>query len=197
MNAPIEIRAPQEIRTALIAAIPNLRAFAISLCGNADRADDLVQETLVKAWGNIGSFTAGTNMPAWLFTILRNIFYSEYRKRRREVDDPDGEMAGRLSTLPDQPGHMDFLDLKAALQKLPADQREALILVGASGLSYEAAADICKCAVGTMKSRVNRARSRLIELLAMKGDADFDGDGRFTAATQIASSSPDHLVLID
>ena len=197
MNAPIEIRAPQEIRTALIAAIPNLRAFAISLCGNADRADNLVQETLVKAWGNIGSFTAGTNMPAWLFTILRNIFYSEYRKRRRGVDDPDGEMAGRLSTLPDQPGHMDFLDLKAALQKLPADQREALILVGASGLSYEAAADICKCAVGTMKSRVNRARSRLIELLAMKGDADFDGDGRFTAATQIASSSPDHLVLID
>ena len=76
MNAPVEIRAPQEIRTALIAAIPNLRAFAISLCGNADRADDLVQETLVKAWGNIGSFTAGPNMPAWLFTILRNIFGS-------------------------------------------------------------------------------------------------------------------------
>ncbi|MEN9754002.1 MAG: hypothetical protein RLZ07_384 [Pseudomonadota bacterium] len=197
MNAPVEIRAPQEIRTALIAAIPNLRAFAISLCGNTDRADDLVQETLVKAWGNIGSFTAGTNMPAWLFTILRNIFYSEYRKRRREVDDPDGEMAGRLSTLPAQPGHMDFLDFKAALQKLPADQREALILVGASGLSYEAAADICKCAVGTMKSRVNRARARLIELLALKGEADFDGDGRFTAATQTESSSIDYVAMID
>jgi RNA polymerase sigma-70 factor (ECF subfamily) len=197
MNAPVEIRAPQEIRTALIAAIPNLRAFAISLCGNTDRADDLVQETLVKAWGNIGSFTAGTNMPAWLFTILRNIFYSEYRKRRREVDDPDGEMAGRLSTLPAQPGHMDFLDFKAALQKLPADQREALILVGDSGLSYEAAADICKCAVGTMKSRVNRARARLIELLALKGEADFDGDGRFTAATQTESSSIDYVAMID
>lgn len=197
MNAPVEIRAPQEIRTALIAAIPNLRAFAISLCGNTDRADDLVQETLVKAWGNIGSFTVGTNMPAWLFTILRNIFYSEYRKRRREVDDPDGEMAGRLSTLPAQPGHMDFLDFKAALQKLPADQREALILVGASGLSYEAAADICKCAVGTMKSRVNRARARLIELLALKGEADFDGDGRFTAATQTESSSIDYVAMID
>lgn len=197
MNAPVEIGAPQEIRTALVAAIPNLRAFAISLCGNADRADDLVQETLVKAWGNIGSFTAGTNMPAWLFTILRNIFYSEYRKRRREVDDPDGEMAGRLSTLPDQPGHMDFLDFKAALQKLPADQREALILVGASGLSYEAAADICKCAVGTMKSRVNRARARLIELLALKGVADFDGDGRLTAATQMSSSAHDLVAMID
>jgi RNA polymerase sigma-70 factor (ECF subfamily) len=197
MNTPVEIRAPQEIRTALIAAIPNLRAFAISLCGNADRADDLVQETLVKAWGNIGSFTAGTNMPAWLFTILRNIFYSEYRKRRREVDDPDGEMAGRLSTLPAQPGHMDFLDFKAALQKLPADQREALILVGASGLSYEAAADICKCAVGTMKSRVNRARSRLIEVLSLKGKSDYDGDGRFTAATQTDSTSHDYLVMVD
>ena len=197
MNAPVEIRAPQEIRTALIAAIPNLRAFAISLCGNADRADDLVQETLMKAWGNIGSFTAGTNMPAWLFTILRNIFYSEYRKRRREVADPDGEMAGRLSTMPNQPGHMDFLDFKVALQKLPADQREALILVGASGLSYEAAAEICKCAVGTMKSRVNRARARLIELLALKGEADFDGDGRFSAATQTESSSNEYLVMID
>lgn len=184
MKAPIEMRASKDISGALVAAIPNLRAFTISLCGNADRADDLVQETLMKAWGSIGSFTEGTNMAAWLFTILRNIFYSDYRKRRREVDDPDGEMAGRLSTLPDQPGHMDFLDFKTALQKLPPDQREALILVGASGLSYEAAADICKCAVGTMKSRVNRGRARLVELLALKSDADFYGDGQFAAATQ-------------
>ena len=197
MNAPEEIGASKDIRVALIAAIPNLRAFAISLCGNADRADDLVQETLMKAWGNIGSFTEGTNMPAWLFTILRNIFYSDYRKRRREVDDPDGEMAGRLSTLPDQPGHMDFIDFKTALQKLPPDQREALILVGASGLSYEAAADICKCAVGTMKSRVNRGRARLIELLALKTDADFDGDGRFASATQNALSITTNSVRLD
>ena len=136
-------------------------------------------------------------MPAWLFTILRNIFYSDYRKRRREVDDPDGEMAGRLSTLPDQPGHMDFIDFKTALQKLPPDQREALILVGASGLSYEAAADICKCAVGTMKSRVNRGRARLIELLALKTDADFDGDGRFASATQNALSITTNSVRLD
>jgi len=197
VNDPFEIRASKDIRIALVAAMPNLRAFAISLCGNADRADDLVQETLMKAWGNIGSFTEGTNMAAWLFTILRNIFYSDYRKRRREVDDPDGEMAGRLSTLPDQPGHMDFLDFKAALQKLPPDQREALILVGASGLSYEAAAEICKCAVGTMKSRVNRGRARLIELLALKGHTDFDGDGRFAAATQGINSLSAHSARLD
>ena len=106
-------------------------------------------------------------------------------------------MAGRLSTMPNQPGHMDFLDFKVALQKLPADQREALILVGASGLSYEAAAEICKCAVGTMKSRVNRARARLIELLALKGGADFDGDGHLTAATQTEAYSNNYLVMID
>ncbi len=182
MTLAAERNTAPEIRGALIAAIPNLRAFAISLCGNPDRADDLVQETLVKAWANISSFTAGTNMPAWLFTILRNLFYSEYRKRRREVDDPDGEMAGRLSTLPNQASHMDFLDFKDALQKLPADQREALILVGASGMGYEEAASICGCAVGTMKSRVNRARNRLSELLSIKGNSDFDSDARWSAA---------------
>ena len=155
-----------DIRKALLAAIPSLRAFAISLCGSADKADDLVQETLVKAWSHIGSFTEGTNMPAWLFTILRNQFYSQYRRRRREVEDPEGEMAGQLASLPEQHGHMDMLDFRSALQQLPADQREAIILVGASGLSYEDAASICGCAIGTMKSRVNRARNRLAELLS-------------------------------
>ena len=171
-----------DVKSTLLATIPSLRAFAISLCGNADRADDLVQETLVKAWGNIASFTEGTNMPAWLFTILRNIFYSEFRKRRREVADPDGEMAGRLTSLPDQHGHMDFLDFRTALQKLPADQREALILVGASGLSYEDAASICGCAIGTMKSRVNRARARLAELLDLPVKSGFTGDPRWAAS---------------
>ena len=107
-----------------------LRAFAVSLCGNPDRADDLVQETLVKAWSNLATFVEGTNMPAWLFTILRNIYYSEYRKRRREVADLDGAIAAKLATAPAQNGHMDFLDFHRALQKLPADQREALILIG-------------------------------------------------------------------
>ena len=163
----------QQLRTDLIGAIPNLRAFAVSLCGNPDRADDLVQETLVKAWSNLSSFAEGTNLAAWLFTIVRNIYYSEYRKRRREVADSDGAIAARLATAPAQSGHMDFLDFRTALQKLPADQREALILIGASGLSYEEAAGVCNCAVGTMKSRVNRARNRLVELLAIVSSSDY------------------------
>jgi RNA polymerase sigma-70 factor (ECF subfamily) len=163
----------QKLRGDLIGTIPNLRAFAVSLCGNPDRADDLVQETLVKAWSNLSSFAEGTNLAAWLFTILRNIYYCEYRKRRREVADSDGAIAARLATAPAQSGHMDFLDFSGALQKLPADQREALILIGASGLSYEEAAGVCNCAVGTMKSRVNRARNRLVELLAIVSSSDY------------------------
>jgi RNA polymerase sigma-70 factor (ECF subfamily) len=155
------------LKADLVSAIPNLRAFAVSLSGNPDRADDLVQETLVKAWSNLSSFTEGTNLTAWLFTILRNIYYSEYRKRRRESADPDGAIAAKLISPPTQNAHMDFLDFRQALQKLPVDQREALILVGASGLSYEEAAAICGCAPGTMKSRVNRARTRLTETLAI------------------------------
>ncbi|HYA81200.1 MAG TPA: sigma-70 family RNA polymerase sigma factor, partial [Methylocystis sp.] len=147
----------------LVAAIPALRAFAVSLCGNPDRADDLVQETLVKAWTGLDSFVEGTNLTAWLFTILRNIYYSDYRKRRRETADPDGTMAAKLVAPASQPGHMDLLDFREALQKLPADQREALILIGASGMSYDEAAAICNCAPGTMKSRVNRARTRIAE----------------------------------
>lgn len=150
-----------QLKTDVICAIPNLRAFAIALCGNRDRADDLVQEALVKAWGNLATFGEGTNMSAWLFTILRNVFYSEYRKLRREVADSDGAIAAKLATGPAQNDHMDFLDFHAALQKLPVEQREALILVGAAGFSYVEAAETCGCAVGTMKSRVSRARSGL------------------------------------
>ena len=168
-----------QIKTDLIAAIPNLRAFAVSLSGNPDRADDLVQETLVKAWSNIGSFVEGTNLPAWLFTILRNIYYSEYRKRRREVADPEGAIAGKLATAPAQNSHMDLLDFHAALQLLPSDQREALILIGASGLSYEEAAGICGCAIGTMKSRVNRARNRLAELMSISSSHEFGHDAEW------------------
>ena len=171
--------ASSQITADLLSVIPNLRAFAVSLCGNLDRADDLVQETLVKAWSNIGSFVEGTNLRAWLFTILRNIYYSEYRKRRREVADPDGTFAAKLATAPAQSGHMDLLDFRAALQQLPSDQREALILIGASGLSYEEAAGICGSAIGTMKSRVNRARSRLAEMLSISSGMEFGHDGEW------------------
>ena len=157
----------ESMRADIVAAIPSLRAFAVSLCGNPDRADDLVHDTLLKALGSMDSFTEGTNLTAWLFTILRNAYYSDYRKRRRETADPDGLLAAKLEAPAGQPSHMDLLDFREALQKLPADQREALVLIGASGLSYDEAAEICGCAPGTMKSRVNRARNRLSELLGL------------------------------
>ena len=141
-----------QLRDDILAAVPNLRAFAISLSGNTDRADDLVQETLLRAIANINSFQPGSNLPAWLFTILRNLFRSDYRKRRREVEDADGTYAQRLKTQPSQGVHLEFEEFRTALEKLPQDQREALILVGASGFSYEDAAAICGCAVGTIKS---------------------------------------------
>ena len=183
------IQVSPQLKSDLLAEIPRLRAFAVSLCGNPDRADDLVQETLVKAWSHLDSFVEGTNLPAWLFTILRNIYYSEYRKRRREVADSEGVMAARLATPPAQNGHMDFLDFREALQKLPADQREALVLIGASGLSYEEAASICHCAVGTMKSRVNRARHRLIELLSIGSSSEFSPDANWQTGLDSLNTS--------
>jgi RNA polymerase sigma-70 factor (ECF subfamily) len=152
----------------LLATIPSLRAFARSLGASPDRADDLVQETLIKAWANQGSFVLGTNLKTWLFTILRNTAYSHYRKHWREVEDTDGSYAASLVTQPDQIAHLDMADFKSALDTVPAEQREALILVGASGFSYEEAAQICGCAVGTIKSRVNRARRRLAETLGIR-----------------------------
>jgi len=166
----------EQLRKTVLAAVPSLRAFAISLCGNVDRADDLVQETLLRAIANINSFQPGTNMSAWLFTILRNHFRSEYRKRRRKVEDSDGRYAETLKSQPEQYGRVEFREFREALTQLPADQREALVLVGASGFSYEEAAHICGCAVGTIKSRVNRARTRLAELMSIDATDDFGPD---------------------
>jgi len=162
----------EAIKNALVAAIPNLRAFAISLTGNADRADDLVQEALVKAWDKIDTFQEGTNLKAWLFTILRNAYFSEFRKRRREVADGDGEYSSKLAVQPAQHGHLDLNDLSVALEQLSEDQREAILLVAAEGFSYEEAAEISGCAVGTVKSRVNRARARLAEIMHMDTSED-------------------------
>jgi len=162
------MNAQDDVRGAMLAAVPSLRAFAISLSGDVDRANDLVQETLMRAWSHLDSFEPGTNMSAWLFTILRNHFRTEYRKRRREVEDADGGYADRLTAREEQTAHIEFNELREALLKLSADQREALILVGASGFSYEEAAKICNCAVGTIKSRVNRGRLRLAELLGVE-----------------------------
>jgi RNA polymerase sigma-70 factor (ECF subfamily) len=173
-------------RSDLLAAIPSLRAFAVSLAQNADKADDLVQETLVKAWDKQKSFQPGTNLKAWLFTILRNEFYSQMRKRGREVQDSDGTMTGRLAVHPSQDGALDLQDFRRALKQVPEDQREAIILIGASGFSYEEAAEICGCAVGTIKSRVSRGRTRLTELLGISGEADYGPD---SIAAQVLGSN--------
>jgi RNA polymerase sigma-70 factor, ECF subfamily len=172
----------------LIKTIPNLRAFAISLTGKSDRADDLVQETLMKAWAHSDSFEVGTNLKAWLFTILRNEFYTTIRKRKREVEDVDGKIAGAVGTLPEQHSKLDMLDMQAALQQLPFDQRESLLLVSASGMSYEEAAAICNVAVGTIKSRVNRARMRLTELLNPTNPSGLTNSAKIQAAP-ISSNS--------
>ncbi len=160
-------------RDALLAQIPDLRASAFMLCGNKDRADDLVQDTLLSAWAHRSDFKDGTNMGAWLFTILRNRFRTEFRKSRRWVQDVDGQYAERLTSKPEQEGWSISADLRYALAQLPAPQREAVILVGAAGLSIEEAAAVCGCEAGTIKSRTNRGRARLAELLADTGpDAD-------------------------
>jgi RNA polymerase sigma-70 factor (ECF subfamily) len=163
-------------REMILAAVPRLRAFAISLTGSVDRADDLVQETLLRAWTHFDSFQTGTNLNAWLFTILRNLFRSDYRKRKREVEDGDGVYSQFLPSMPEQIGNIELAEFRTALAKLPPDQREALILVGADGLSYEETAQICGCAVGTIKSRVNRARTRLAKMLLIDGAEDFGPD---------------------
>jgi RNA polymerase sigma-70 factor, ECF subfamily len=155
------------IQDAMLAAVPRLRAFAMSLSGKADRADDLVQETLLRAIANINSFEPGTNMSGWLFTILRNLFRSEYRKRRREVEDATGSYTDSLKSPPEQHGRLKFREIFGALAKLRVEEREAILLVGASGFSYQETAAICKTAVGTIKSRVNRARRKLAELLVI------------------------------
>jgi RNA polymerase sigma-70 factor (ECF subfamily) len=154
----------------MLDAIPNLRAFAISLSGKVDRADDLVQETLTRAMANISSFQPGTNMSAWLTTILRNLFRSEYRKQRCEVQDPDGRHLDSLIVPPEQHSRLEFEEFREALARLPAGQREALLLVVACRFSYEDAAAICETPVGTIKSRVNRARTHLSKLIELDAD---------------------------
>ena len=177
---------PYSFKRELIAQLPAMRAFAVSLCGKPDVADDLVQDALMNAWSKQDSFQQGTNIKAWLFIIVRNLFFSRMRKRGREVQDSDGIFTERLSVPPAQIGNLDLQDFKAALAKLPADQREAIILIGASGLSYEEAAEVCSCAVGTIKSRVNRARHRLQELLSVKGAEDYGPEARDASITQRA-----------
>ncbi|MGE7415519.1 sigma-70 family RNA polymerase sigma factor [Methylobacterium tarhaniae] len=149
----------------LLEEVPRLRRRALTLCNDRSRADDLVQETLLKAWAAQDRFAPGTHLSAWLYTILRNNFYSEYQKRAREVGDPEGLFAARLVSLPSQQGSLDLRDVQAALDRLVPDQREALLLSAVHDLSYEDIATAMACRVGTVKSRINRARARLTEML--------------------------------
>lgn len=180
---------PPSVHRQMLAAVPRLRAFAISLTGNVDAADDLVQEALTRGLSNLHRFQLGTNMQAWLFTILRNLFHSEYRRRKREVEDVDGAIANRVAVMPDQVSHLEFEDMRTALTKLSVEQREALLLVGAEGLSYEEAAQICGTHLGTIKSRINRARTRLAELLSIENSEDIGPDRLIQAAMDTRSSA--------
>lgn len=150
-------------RDQLLDAIPALRAFALALTSDVDRVDDLIQDTLLRAWTHSDKFRRGTNQKAWLRTILRNSFYSQQRRRKREVEDPDESLAKSLFSLPEQEQNVDLHRIGQNLALLPANQREAFILVCAQGFSYAEAAKMCGAAEGTIKTRVRCARIRLME----------------------------------
>ena len=163
-------------RETLVNFLPSLRAFAMSLTRNRSSADDLVQDTIVKAWTNIDKFAVGSNMQAWLFTILRNTYYSSLRKGRREVADPEGIHAQGLFVRPDHDGRLAYRDFQRAFDQLSAEHREVLTLVGASGFSCEEAAETMGVAVGTVKSRASRARKRLSHLMGLAEGEDAFSD---------------------
>jgi RNA polymerase sigma-70 factor, ECF subfamily len=175
-------------RDDLMDHLPALRAFAVSLTRNISDADDIVQDCIVKAWSNIDKFTPGTNLQAWLFTILRNTFFSRTRKRRREVADPDGIYAQRLSVAPAHDGRLAMADFQRAFDVLTPEHREVLILVGASGYSCEEAAAMMGVAVGTVKSRANRARNRLCELMGLKPGEDVMGGSNGISLAALAQA---------
>lgn len=178
-----------EFRSELTQLIPHLRAFARSLCNDASEADDLAQEALVKAWRARERFEPGTNLKAWVFMILRNHFYSERRKAWRK-NETSGEHIDEMSPMAaGQDSMIELADIKHALSELPDEQREALILVGAGGFSYEEAADVCGCAVGTIKSRVNRARIALARLMERQTTPKSNREEALTAAEDIIAEA--------
>ena len=162
----------------MVALVPQLHNFARSLCRDGVRADDLVQEALLRAFDNIERFKPGTNLKAWLFTIMRNEHYSQLRRRKFEAPNYDGAVTPEPTVPPDHDGELELRDLNDALASLSPGQRTALILVSASGFSYEEAAAICGCAVGTIKSRVARARETLMNMLEGRQPIVRPGNGR-------------------
>ncbi|MFO1061738.1 MAG: sigma-70 family RNA polymerase sigma factor [Dongiaceae bacterium] len=182
------------IEADLIACIPHLRAFARFLTGNRERADDLVQDAVVRALTAAHQFQPGTNLKAWIFTILRNLYYNEIRKNRVKLQSID-EMAIDEPAMPaTQEASLEFGDFRRAFWQLGEDQREVLILVGASGLSYEEAAKVCNCPTGTIKSRVSRARRELIKTLQEGSLAQKRGD---TAPASLELADPLGAMLLE
>src|SRR5918993_2347259 len=177
-------RCSQQVRDQLPAFLPHLRNFALSLTHDPVRSDDLVQSTVLRAWANLDRFQHGSNLEAWLFTILRNSFYSEYRQGRWEVEDPEGGYARTLMVQPEQESRLMLHDLQRALVRLPPDQREALLLVAEQGKTYEEVAMLQGVAVGTIKSRVHRARTQLAVMLQMENRHDLGLDCLMQAALQ-------------
>lgn len=183
MPAPKEpMSKSSDPRDEIVTHLPALRAFALSLTQNRANADDMLQDAVLKAWTSMDKFAPGTNMRAWLFTILRNTYYSDRRKHSREVADTDGLYASTLSVKPDHDGKLQLRDFAKAFAKLGDEHREALILVGASGFSYDEAAEMCGVATGTMKSRVNRARAKLTDLLQLSDDEPLELTDKTTGA---------------
>ncbi|MFM5923090.1 MAG: sigma-70 family RNA polymerase sigma factor [Novosphingobium sp.] len=172
-----KVSAVDPFREGLVRLLPHLRAFARGLSGRSDQADDLVQDTILKAWSARQGFAQGTNLKAWTFTIMRNHFLNQLRKRRREIQLEEGGEQGVLVSRAEQEDRIHVSDLQRALDRLPAERREALLLVGAGGFSYEEAAQVCGVALGTMKSRVARGRKELAALLAAP-DCAAEPDGR-------------------
>ncbi|HBS50946.1 MAG TPA: RNA polymerase subunit sigma [Rhodobacteraceae bacterium] len=179
----------EKAKTELVGHMKVLRAFALSLTRNSAAADDLVQDTVLKAWSNLDKFQEGTNMRAWLFTILRNTFYSERRKAVREVADSDGAMTERLPEKPSHDGRLQLADFRTALAELPPEEREVLTLIGVLQYSYEEAAEVCGVKVGTIKSRLNRGREALAERMGLVEDEAMEMTDSVTHGVVSASNN--------
>lgn len=175
-------------RDAIINHLPNMRAFAISLTRNGADADDLVQDAVIKAWRKFQLYEDGTNLRAWLFTVLRNTFYSDLRRLRNETASRLDDVAEHLSVGPTHEGRLALRDFEKVFALLQPEQREALTLVGASCLSYEEAADLCGVPTGTIKSRINRGRARLHELLGSMNSTELTSADPLTQSIVVTSA---------
>jgi RNA polymerase sigma-70 factor, ECF subfamily len=157
----------QAVLEGIVSSLASLRPYAVSLTRSVEQAEDLIQETALKAISKQEQFEAGTNLRAWLVVMMRNLFFSAYRRTKYEVEDAGGSYAATMISVPDHEDRIMLGDLAMALAKLPQGQREAILLVGLKGMTYEEAAHALECAVGTIQSRVNRARNRLAELMGL------------------------------